>query len=73
MSAALAKRRLNLLGLKDGGAQKKGFWQVLEHWAAQKEQPLPTLVASIDAARTPSQSLAYALRVFALKSLQNQP
>lgn len=73
MSAHLRKRSLILSGHDTSVALENEFWQVLEHCAAQKKQLLPALVASIDAARTPSQSLASALRVFALKSLQNQP
>ena len=72
MSAHLRKRSLILSGHDTSVALENEFWLVLEHIAAHKKQPLPVLVASVDSARTPTQSLASALRVYALKSVQAQ-
>lgn len=69
MSAHLRKRSLILSGHDTSVALEPEFWQVLDTLAQQKRLPLPTLVAKIDAARIPTQSLASALRVYALKSL----
>lgn len=69
MSAHLRKRSLILSGHDTSVALETEFWQVLENIAKQKKQPLPMLVATVDSARAPTQSLASALRVYALKSV----
>jgi predicted DNA-binding ribbon-helix-helix protein len=62
----LNKRSFSLAGHRTSAALEEPFWQVLEAIAAARATTLSALVAGIDAGRTPRQSLASALRLFAL-------
>lgn len=70
MSLHLKKRSLILAGHDTSVALEPAFWAVLDQAATQDGQGLALLVTRIDAARLPGQSLASALRVFALEWLQ---
>ncbi|MFT8657042.1 MAG: ribbon-helix-helix domain-containing protein [Acetobacter papayae] len=70
MSLHLKKRSLILAGHDTSVALEPAFWTVLDQAATQDGQGLALLVTRIDAARLPGQSLASALRVFALEWLQ---
>ncbi|GBR54879.1 hypothetical protein CSR02_09745 [Acetobacter pomorum] len=72
MSPHLRKRSLILAGHDTSVALESTFWNVLEDIAHQQKQTLPQLVTKVDAARTPQQSLASALRVYALECLKQQ-
>ncbi|MBS0960291.1 MULTISPECIES: ribbon-helix-helix domain-containing protein [Acetobacter] len=69
MSAHLRKRTLILSGHDTSVALEPEFWDVLDDIAADNRQSVPVLVATIDAKRTPPQSLASALRVHALTTV----
>lgn len=66
-SAGLIKRSFSLAGHRTSVALEAEFWAVLLHMAQRREQSLSALVAAADAARTPDQPLASALRVMALE------
>ena len=70
MSLHLKKRSLILAGHDTSVALEPAFWAVLDQAATQDGQGRALLVTRIDAARLPGQSLASALRVFALEWLQ---
>ncbi|MCI2007693.1 MAG: ribbon-helix-helix domain-containing protein [Acetobacter peroxydans] len=70
MSLHLKKRSLILAGHDTSVALETAFWAVLDRAATQEGEGLAQLVTRIDAARVPGQSLASALRVFALEWLQ---
>ncbi|CEF41535.1 hypothetical protein ASN_2234 [Acetobacter senegalensis] len=72
MSSHLRKRSLILSGHDTSVALEPDFWDVLEEMADACQQPLPVLVARVDAERLPPRSLASALRVHALNWLRKQ-
>ncbi|ASL39181.1 MULTISPECIES: ribbon-helix-helix domain-containing protein [Acetobacter] len=72
MSRHLRKRSLILAGHDTSVALEPTFWDVLEDIANQQAQTLPQIVTKVDAARSPEQSLASALRVYALEWLKQQ-
>jgi predicted DNA-binding ribbon-helix-helix protein len=63
---SLIKRSFTLAGHRTSVALEKDFWQALEAIAADRRRTMAALVAEVDAARDPNQSLASALRIFAL-------
>ncbi len=63
---ALTKRSFSLAGHRTSVALEPAFWDALETAAAASEASLLAIVAAIDAERAPAQSLASALRVWAL-------
>ena len=65
--AGLIKRSFSLAGHRTSVALEAEFWAVLLRMAQRREQSLSALVAVADAARTPEQPLASALRVMALE------
>ena len=64
----LVKRSLALSGHRTSVALEPEFWAALANLAAARGETIAALVAAIDAARTPQQPLASALRVFALQA-----
>lgn len=65
-SGGLIKRSFSLAGHRTSVALEAEFWVVLLRMARRRGQSLSALVAAADAARTPDQPLASALRVMAL-------
>ena len=64
----LVKRSFSLAGHRTSVALEPEFWSALSRIAAERGQTLSALVAATDAARTPGQPLASALRVLALRA-----
>ncbi len=62
----LEKRSLSLSGHRTSLALEPEFWAALSALATADGVSLAALVTRIDAARTPEQPLASALRVYAL-------
>ncbi len=62
----LIKRSFSLAGHRTSVALEAPFWAVLEAAAARRGATLASLVAEIDAQRTPPEPLASALRIAAL-------
>jgi predicted DNA-binding ribbon-helix-helix protein len=69
----LRKRSFSLSGHRTSVALEDEFWEVLQGLAASRGTGLASLVASIDAARGPGQTLASALRIAALRETYNKP
>jgi len=65
--SGLTKRSFSLAGHRTSVALELEFWVALGAIAVEREQTLSALVTAVDAARTPGQTLASALRVVALK------
>jgi predicted DNA-binding ribbon-helix-helix protein len=65
---ALVKRSFTLAGHRTSVALEPEFWQALAALAAIRRMSLAALVAEVDAARSPEQPLASALRVHALQA-----
>jgi len=65
--SGLTKRSFSLAGHRTSVALEEEFWAALAAIASVRGQPLSALVTAVDAARTPGQTLASALRVVALK------
>jgi predicted DNA-binding ribbon-helix-helix protein len=63
----LQKRSFSLSGHRTSVALEPEFWATLEAMAAEREQTMASLVASLDATRQPSDPLASLLRVSALR------
>ena len=68
-SGGLIKRSFSLAGHRTSVALEAEFWVVLLRMAQRRGQSLSALVAAADAARTPAQPLASALRVMALEGV----
>jgi len=62
----LQKRSFSLSGHRTSVALEAEFWTVLAALADEAGVPLSVLVGQVDAARTPGQPLASALRLTAL-------
>jgi len=62
----LIKRSFSLAGHRTSVALEAPFWRALEDVAAARGRALAGLVAAVDAARDPGETLASALRVLAL-------
>ena len=62
----LVKRSFSLAGHRTSVALEPEFWATLEAAATALGCRLSTLVAEIDAARSPDRPLASALRVYAI-------
>ncbi len=60
------KRSFTLAGHRTSVALEPEFWSALEHAALRESATLLATIAAIDAERAPEQSLASALRVWAL-------
>jgi predicted DNA-binding ribbon-helix-helix protein len=69
----LVKRSFSLAGHRTSVALEPEFWSALTRIAAQRAQRLSGLVASADGARDPTQPLASALRVLALRAFDPSP
>jgi predicted DNA-binding ribbon-helix-helix protein len=65
--SGLTKRSFSLAGHRTSVALEETFWEALAAIASERGQPLSALVTSVDAGRTPGQTLASALRIVALK------
>ncbi len=65
---SLTKRSFSLAGHRTSVALEPAFWNALERAAQASGATLLGIVAAIDAARSPEQSLASALRVWALEN-----
>ena len=63
----LIKRSFSLSGHRTSVALEPEFWSVLSDIAARRGTSLSALVAAVDAARSPGQPLASALRIVALQ------
>ena len=63
----LVKRSFSLSGHRTSVALEPEFWSVLSDIAARRGASLSALVAAVDAARSPGQPLASALRIVALQ------
>ena len=63
----LEKRSVTLAGHRTSVALEPEFWAALERAAQQRGQTLAGLVFMVDSTRQPSQPLASALRIYALK------
>jgi predicted DNA-binding ribbon-helix-helix protein len=68
----LEKRSVSLSGHRTSIALEPEFWAALQRIAAREGAPLLALITRIDEARAPEQKLASALRVFVLKTMENQ-
>ena len=66
-TAGLVKRSFSLAGHRTSVALEAAFWAELGAAASSGRTTLLALVAGVDAARTPAQSLASALRLHALR------
>ena len=62
----LEKRSFSLSGHRTSIALEPEFWAALEALAQARSRSLSALIGGIDSARTASQPLASALRVYAL-------
>jgi len=65
------KRSLTLQGHRTSVSLEHEFWQAFRAIAVQQNKPINVLAAEIDAARADDTGLASAIRVFVLKTLQN--
>ena len=65
---SLVKHSFALAGHRTSVALEPAFWRALERAAEASGSTLLAIVAAIDAERAPEQSLASALRVWALES-----
>jgi predicted DNA-binding ribbon-helix-helix protein len=68
----LEKRSVSLSGHRTSIALEPEFWAALQRIAALEGASLLALITRIDEARAPEQKLASALRVFVLKTMENQ-
>ena len=64
------KRSLTLRGHRTSVSLESAFWEAFRRLAAERGQSVNALAAEIDAGRTPPASLASAIRVHVLKSLE---
>jgi len=64
----LEKRSFSLAGHRTSVALEPEFWTRIEALASAQGLTLSALVTAIDAARTPPQGLASALRVYTLNA-----
>jgi len=69
----LTKRSFSLAGHRTSVALEDEFWEVLHRLAASRATTLAALIAEIDAARPPAQSLASSLRLAALRAAHAKP
>jgi predicted DNA-binding ribbon-helix-helix protein len=69
----LKKRSFALAGHRTSIALEPEFWDALQHMASARGATLASLVADIDAVRSPGQKLASALRVAALRGALTNP
>lgn len=65
--STLVKRSFTLAGHRTSVALEPAFWEALRMIAMRDALPLAALVAKVDAARMPDQSLASELRLLALR------
>ncbi|MFD1696512.1 ribbon-helix-helix domain-containing protein [Roseibium aestuarii] len=65
----LFKRSLSLHGHRTSLALEPEFWQVIDAMAARRDMAVSALIAEIDDAREPEDSLSSAVRVHALNDL----
>jgi predicted DNA-binding ribbon-helix-helix protein len=63
----LEKRSVSLAGHRTSIALEPEFWAALGALASARKITLLALIFDVDAARTPEQKLASALRVFVLR------
>ena len=70
MSRRPVKHSVTLKGHRTSVSLEDEFWQALRQIAAEKSQPINTLVADVDVDREANIGLASALRVFVLRYLQ---
>lgn len=65
----LVKRSFSLAGHRTSVALEPEFWAVLTRVAARRGKAVSAVVAETDAAREPSEPLASALRLHALRAV----
>jgi predicted DNA-binding ribbon-helix-helix protein len=69
----LNKRSFSLAGHRTSVALEDEFWAVLQTLATDRGKTLAALIADIDAARAPEQTLASSLRLAALRAAYAKP
>jgi predicted DNA-binding ribbon-helix-helix protein len=69
----LTKRSFSLAGHRTSVALEDEFWEALQSLATARAMTLAALIAEIDAARPPAQTLASSLRVAALRAAYAKP
>ncbi len=69
----LTKRSFSLAGHRTSVALEDEFWEALQSLATARAMTLAALIAEIDAARPPAQTLASSLRVAALHAAYAKP
>ena len=67
---ALLKRSLSLHAHRTSVALEMEFWDVVDRYVARNKRSLAGLIAEIDDTRDPSDPLSSAIRVWALKQVQ---
>lgn len=67
----MRKHSISIRGHRTSYSLEEPFWQGLKKIAADQEIPVARLVTQIDAARTESENLSSAIRVFVFNSLKN--
>jgi len=65
-AGVLKKRSFSLVGHRTSVALEPAFWDAVSAIAATRGMTLAALVAGVDAAREPGQSLSSSLRILAL-------
>ena len=68
LRVVLVKRSFSLAGHRTSVALEPAFWRALERAGQSSGTTLLAIVARIDAERAPAESLASALRVWALEN-----
>ncbi len=69
----LTKRSFSLAGHRTSVALEDEFWEALQSLATARAMTLAALIAEIDAARPPAQTLASSLRLAALRAAYAKP
>ena len=72
MSGRPVKRSLTLQGHRTSVSLEDEFWRAFRDIAREKDKPINSLAAEIDAARDPETGLASAIRVFVLNWYRNR-
>ncbi|PVB61648.1 ribbon-helix-helix domain-containing protein [Labrenzia sp. 011] len=70
---ALVKRSLSLHGHRTSLALEAEFWDVVDRFIAAEKRSLASLIVEIDDSRDPDDPLSSAVRVWALKQVQQPP
>ena len=74
LQGMIVKRSVSIRGHPTSISIEDEFWSELKLLASESGRPLASLIAAIDAERTPGQNLSSAIRVFVLRRLiENRP